>query len=267
MTDEQGMRLALAAAAEVRGTTAPNPSVGAVLVRDGRVLGVGATRPVGGPHAEVMALAACRAAGEDPAGSTVYVTLEPCCHWGRTPPCTDALLAARVRRVVVGTLDPFPAVHGKGLQQLSQAGVEVTLGVLEPDCTLLIRGFARAIRCGLPEVCGVTDASPGVRATYDAVLRMEAGPTPTGARRVVLLAPYSQNQANAPIFDVPTLLLSPNGEERSRAAFEQEPPGQAPVWEAVLRACVKAGIHRLLVEDEIALEPLRQGGLVDARPQ
>ena len=112
LTDEIGMLLAIQEVAEALGTTAPNPTVGAVVMRDGELLGRGHTQPVGGPHAEVMALRDCRANGHDPAGATVYVTLEPCGHHGRTPPCTDALLEARVKRVVVGVVDPTEPMRG-----------------------------------------------------------------------------------------------------------------------------------------------------------
>lgn len=150
--DAQWMNRALDLAEQALGRTAPNPAVGAVVVRDGAVLGEGWTRPAGGRHAEVVALQDCAAHGADPQGATMYVTLEPCCHHGRTPPCTDAILAAGVRRVVVGVLDPFPAMQGKGLQQLRDAGVEVELGVDEARCMRQILGFARSVSWGLPEV-------------------------------------------------------------------------------------------------------------------
>ena len=105
----------------------PNPGVGCVLVRENGVVGEGWTQPVGQAHAEVMAL---RAAGEQARGATAYVTLEPCCHWGRTPPCTDALIAAGVARVVAATTDKDPRVGGQGIAQLQAAGIEVTVGVL-----------------------------------------------------------------------------------------------------------------------------------------
>lgn len=106
----------------------PNPGVGCVLVRQDMVVGEGWTQLVGQAHAEVMAL---RAAGEQAAGATAYVTLEPCCHWGRTPPCTEALIAARVVRVVAATTDKNPRVAGQGIAQLRAAGIDVTVGVLE----------------------------------------------------------------------------------------------------------------------------------------
>ena len=107
------------------GTTSPNPAVGAVLELDGRVVGEGATQAPGGPHAEVVAL---RAAGGAARGATLYVTLEPCAHHGRTPPCSDAIIAAGVAAVVVATSDPDSQVDGRGLAQLRDAGIDVSLG-------------------------------------------------------------------------------------------------------------------------------------------
>jgi len=146
------MRLALDNAKRGLGSTAPNPSVGAVLVRDGAVLGEGYTLPVGGAHAEVQALEDCRVRGHDPQGATMYVTLEPCCHHGRTPPCTDAIVEAGVGCVVVGAVDPYEPMRGKSFALLRQAGIEVIEGVLGSDCERMILGFARSITRGLPEV-------------------------------------------------------------------------------------------------------------------
>ncbi|MER3404936.1 MAG: bifunctional diaminohydroxyphosphoribosylaminopyrimidine deaminase/5-amino-6-(5-phosphoribosylamino)uracil reductase RibD, partial [Chloroflexota bacterium] len=107
------------------GRCSPNPAVGAVLVRDGLVVGEGYTQPPGGAHAEIMAL---RQAGEQARGAMLYVSLEPCCHHGRTPPCTDALIAAGVREVHAATVDPNPVVNGRGIQALEQAGIAVHVG-------------------------------------------------------------------------------------------------------------------------------------------
>jgi diaminohydroxyphosphoribosylaminopyrimidine deaminase/5-amino-6-(5-phosphoribosylamino)uracil reductase len=122
---ERWMARALELAERGRGHVEPNPLVGAVLVRDGRPDGEGWHQRYGGPHAEVHALAA---AGEDARGATLYVTLEPCCHHGQTPPCTDAVIRAGIARVVAAMADPFPAVAGKGAGQLRAAGVEVEFG-------------------------------------------------------------------------------------------------------------------------------------------
>ena len=149
MNDESCMRAALGLAERGVGWVSPNPMVGAVIVRENRIIGQGWHARYGGLHAERSALEAC---AESPRGATMYVTLEPCCHHGRQPPCTDALLAAGIRRVVVGCGDPNPQVSGKGLEILRQAGVAVTCGVLEEACRDLNRVFFHFIRTGRPYV-------------------------------------------------------------------------------------------------------------------
>src|SRR5271170_7954614 len=124
--DRDRMRAALALARRGLGNVWPNPAVGCVIARDGRVVGRGWTQPGGRPHAETEALARAGAATR---GATAYVTLEPCCHWGRTPPCTDALIAAGLRRVVVAIEDPDPRVAGGGLARLRAAGLAVETGL------------------------------------------------------------------------------------------------------------------------------------------
>ena len=151
--DARYMGMALEVARRGAGRTAPNPMVGAVIVRDGIVLAEGHTQPPGSDHAEPSALRQLGPLGTRVAdGATLYVTLEPCCHHGRTPPCTDALLSSGVRRVVVGTVDPFPLVAGKGIAQLRAAGLEVDVGVREEECRRLNLGFLRVTTGGLPEV-------------------------------------------------------------------------------------------------------------------
>ncbi|HYE47946.1 MAG TPA: bifunctional diaminohydroxyphosphoribosylaminopyrimidine deaminase/5-amino-6-(5-phosphoribosylamino)uracil reductase RibD [Azospirillaceae bacterium] len=147
--DAAHMRAALVLAARGLGTTWPNPSVGCVIVRDGRVVGRGWTRPGGRPHAETVALAQ---AGEAARGATAYVTLEPCSHHGRTPPCADALAAAGIARCVVACGDPDPRVNGNGLRRLAEAGIEVVPAVLEAEALALNEGFFRRIRDGRPLV-------------------------------------------------------------------------------------------------------------------
>lgn len=148
------------------GRTAPNPSVGAVVVRDGELLGAGFTQPVGKDHAEVVALRDAEERVGDLSGATMYVTLEPCCHVGRTPPCTDAILRAGIKRVVVGVKDMFPAMQGKGLALLESDGVDVLLGVRQAECAELHRGFTRSLVHGLPEVsCKVAMSLDGKIAT------------------------------------------------------------------------------------------------------
>lgn len=143
------MRLALALARRGEGKTSPNPAVGCVIVRNGAIVGRGWHKKAGTPHAEVHAL---DQAGELAAGADVYVTLEPCAHFGKTPPCARALIAAGVARVYVAMVDPNPLVAGAGIEMLRQAGVEVEIGLLEEPCRALNRPFVKWIRTGLPYV-------------------------------------------------------------------------------------------------------------------
>jgi diaminohydroxyphosphoribosylaminopyrimidine deaminase/5-amino-6-(5-phosphoribosylamino)uracil reductase len=136
------MARAVALARRGLGRTHPNPSVGAVLVRNGRVVGEGFTAPAGGPHAEVAAL---RAAGKRARGADLYVTLEPCAHFGRTPPCVDALLALGLRRVVVAAVDPNPKVRGRSLRRLRAAGVTVTVGVGAREAEAIMAGYRSCV--------------------------------------------------------------------------------------------------------------------------
>ncbi len=143
------MRRALALAARGVGTTHPNPRVGAVLVRGGKVVGEGWHRAPGEPHAEALALAA---AGPRARGGTLFVTLEPCAHHGRTPPCADALVEAGVARVVAAMNDPDPQVDGRGISRLRRAGVEVEVGLLGEEARELNRAYLWHRRTGLPWV-------------------------------------------------------------------------------------------------------------------
>jgi diaminohydroxyphosphoribosylaminopyrimidine deaminase/5-amino-6-(5-phosphoribosylamino)uracil reductase len=148
-SDTAHMQAALALARRGLGNTWPNPSVGCVVVKDGRVLGRAVTAPGGRPHAEPAAL---DAAGKAAHGATVYVTLEPCCHWGRTPPCTDALIAAGVARVVIAARDPDPRVNGEGIAKLRAAGIKVDEGLLQDEADEVAAGFATRVRQGRPLV-------------------------------------------------------------------------------------------------------------------
>lgn len=147
--DEYFMGKALALAARGRGRTSPNPMVGAVVVKDGHIIGEGYHARAGTPHAEIHAL---RQAGVQSRGSTLYVTLEPCCHFGRTPPCTTAIIAAGVQKVVAATRDPNPLVSGHGLQVLRESGLTVCDGVLAREATKLNEVFFKWITTGLPFV-------------------------------------------------------------------------------------------------------------------
>src|SRR5205823_14487554 len=143
------MKRALRLAAKAAGRTSPNPMVGAVVVRGEEVVGEGYSKAAGEPHAEVVAL---RAARDRARGGTLYTTLEPCAHVGRTPPCVDAMREAGVVRVVVAMRDPDPRTDGKGFRLLRAANVEVTQGVLEGDAKRLNEGFISRVRRGRPFV-------------------------------------------------------------------------------------------------------------------
>lgn len=147
--DERFMRRTLELAAKALGRTSPNPAVGAVIVRNGKIIGEGFHRRAGLPHAEREAL---RRMGGSARGATVYVNLEPCSHHGRTPPCADALIEAGVKRVVVGMVDPNPLVRGRGLRRLRHAGIIIDTGVLREECERLNEDFACFIRTGRPFV-------------------------------------------------------------------------------------------------------------------
>jgi diaminohydroxyphosphoribosylaminopyrimidine deaminase/5-amino-6-(5-phosphoribosylamino)uracil reductase len=149
LTDEDFMRLALRLARKGEGRVSPNPLVGAVIVRDGRIIAEGYHRRFGGNHAEIDAIAN---ATEPVAGATFYVTLEPCSHTGKTPPCVDALIALRPGRVVVGTIDPNPLVSGRGIAALARHGIETKAGVLEEECRRQNEVFFKYILTGVPFV-------------------------------------------------------------------------------------------------------------------
>ncbi|MEE8717681.1 MAG: bifunctional diaminohydroxyphosphoribosylaminopyrimidine deaminase/5-amino-6-(5-phosphoribosylamino)uracil reductase RibD [Coriobacteriales bacterium] len=150
--DAAMMRRAIALALRGSGRTNPNPLVGAVIVRDGRIIGQGWHGRYGGPHAEREALADCARGGFDPAGATVYVTLEPCSHTGHQPPCADALVEAGVSRVVVGSADPNPLVDGRGVARLRDAGVEVVTGFMRDECDAINQVFFHYITERAPYV-------------------------------------------------------------------------------------------------------------------
>ncbi len=150
MDETSTMRRALELARRGEGLVEPNPQVGAVvLAADGRIVGEGWHARFGGPHAEVVALAA---AGEAARGGTLVVTLEPCCHHGKTPPCTEAVIRAGLKRVVVAAGDPFPEVSGRGLARLRDAGIDVATGCLREEAERLVAPFRRLVRDGRPWV-------------------------------------------------------------------------------------------------------------------
>ena len=149
MAESQYMKLALQLAEKGCGSVNPNPMVGAVIVKNGKIIGQGYHAYFGGPHAERAALEDC---SESPAGATLYVTLEPCCHYGKQPPCTDAILKAGIRHVLVGSSDPNPLVSGKGIETLRKHGVTVTENVMRKECDQLNEVFFHYIKTGRPYV-------------------------------------------------------------------------------------------------------------------
>jgi diaminohydroxyphosphoribosylaminopyrimidine deaminase/5-amino-6-(5-phosphoribosylamino)uracil reductase len=178
-TDRAMMAEALVLARAALGTTAPNPAVGCVITQGGRIVGLGSTMPGGRPHAEVAALAD---AGDAARGATAYVTLEPCSHHGRTPPCAEALIAAGVARVVVAhARDPDPRVQGRGIARLRAAGILVETGLMAEAAAAIIAGFTKSVARGLPWVTlklGVT--LDGAIATRSGESRWITGPAARG---------------------------------------------------------------------------------------
>lgn len=147
--DQKYMKTALDLAGKALGRTSPNPLVGCVLVKDGQIIGEGYHRQAGTPHAEIHALSA---AGEKARGATAYVTLEPCSHFGRTPPCADALIHAGIQRAVLAMRDPNPLVSGQGITRLREAGIKVDVGLMSQEASLLNEVFVKAITTALPFV-------------------------------------------------------------------------------------------------------------------
>lgn len=148
-TDQTFMKRALELAGQAMGRTSPNPLVGCVIVKDGQIVGEGYHLKAGTPHAEVHAL---EAAGEEAQGATAYVTLEPCSHFGRTPPCADALIRAGISRVVVAMNDPNPLISGRGITRLRESGIQVDVGLMCKEASFINEVFLKAITTGLPFV-------------------------------------------------------------------------------------------------------------------
>ena len=149
LTDEQYMRQAIGFARMGKGNVSPNPLVGTIIVKDGKIVGKGYHQKFGEAHAEINAI---RDAGENTKGATLYVNLEPCCHHGKTPPCTEAIIKAGIKRVVVGMVDPNPLVNSQGINILRENGIDVKAGVVYEECKELNKVFIKYIRTGLPFV-------------------------------------------------------------------------------------------------------------------
>jgi diaminohydroxyphosphoribosylaminopyrimidine deaminase/5-amino-6-(5-phosphoribosylamino)uracil reductase len=261
MTAERFMRLALREAEKGRGRTHPNPVVGAVVVRGGKVVARGHHEQAGLPHAEVNAL---RRAGPRARGADVYVTLEPCNHHGRTPPCTEALIAAGVRRVFFGSRDPNPLVDGHGARRLKRAGIEVQEGTLRDDCDASNEPWFKFITRGLPwVVLKAAVTLDGKLAAGTRGLRWISGPE---ARALVH---RWRNQLDAVLVGAGTVrsddpLLTVRGIPGGRSPVRVilgDPPGNARMFQEpgetiavkgplgnVLRRLARRGLTSVLVE-------------------
>ncbi len=242
--DAEYMTRALALAEKGRGWASPNPMVGCVVVRDGKIIGEGYHEIAGGAHAEVNALAKL----DDPSGATVYVTLEPCCHHGKTPPCAEFLCENRPARVVVAMEDPNPVVSGQGFARLRQSGVVVEVGLMEDEARLLNEAFIKYVTTKNPFViakCGMS--LDGRIATYTGDskwvtgeasrewvhrLRNQVDAILVGSRTVMLDDPSLTTRLNGSETRDPVRVVLDSHEylDGSRAVFHQDSP--APTWVA-----------------------------------
>lgn len=255
MNDEEYMQRALELALRGSGWVNPNPLVGAVVVRDGRIVGEGWHTAFGEPHAERQALADCRRRGEDPKGATVYVTLEPCCHTGKTPPCTEALIEAGVARVVMGAPDPNPKVSGGGIAQLEAADIEVVQGVLVEECQKVNRAFFHYIKTGKPYVTlKYAMTLDGKIATRSGKSKWITGPE---ARRRV----HEDRQRNAAIMVGVNTVIKDDPLLTCRLDYFED---QAFAEESVPDSDFEDLLERELAEDEAAYEALQEGDAAEA---
>lgn len=259
-TDRKMMRRALALAERGRGSTSPNPPVGAVIVSGGRVVGEGWHRRAGEAHAEIEALTA---AGEAARGATMYVTLEPCTVHGRTPPCAPAVAAAGIARVVIGTTDPNPRVDGQGIRELAAAGVAVDAGILDLEARRMIQAFAKHVRTGRSFVTAkIALTLDGRAAAADGSSQWITGPT---ARRD---AHRLRGSVDAVVAGIGTVLKDdPQLTVRLRG-FKGSPPVRVIIDSAArtpLRARALAGGAPTLIvvtdkADDHAVAALRERG-------
>lgn len=239
-------------------TTSPNPRVGCVLVKEGRVVGEGWHEYAGGPHAEVVAL---RAAGEEARGATAYVTLEPCCHHGRTPPCSEALLAAGVARVVAAMEDPNPRVAGGGLARLRAAGVAVAGGLLATEAERLNPGFVKRMRRGLPFVrCKMAMSLDGRTAMASGESRwVTAPPARADVQRLRARSCAIVTGIGTVLADDPALTVRLDGARRQPLRVVLDPRLRTPPGARLLREPGATLIVAALAEPS-AVEALRAAG-------
>ncbi|MBN2444567.1 MAG: bifunctional diaminohydroxyphosphoribosylaminopyrimidine deaminase/5-amino-6-(5-phosphoribosylamino)uracil reductase RibD [Spirochaetales bacterium] len=167
------MKKVISLAQKARGMTSPNPLVGAIIMKNNSICGQGYHHKAGTPHAEIMALRQAKSMAK---GSTLYVNLEPCCHCGKTPPCTKAIIEHKIKRVVIGMKDPNPLVAGKGIEELEKAGISVTVGVMEESAKKLNEIFCKYITTGMPYITMKTAVTlDGKIATYKGISKWITG--------------------------------------------------------------------------------------------
>ena len=192
-SDLAWMQRALALAKAARGHVWPNPPVGCVLIKDGAILAEAATHPGGRPHAERAAIEmVAGTSGVSTDGATLYVRLEPCCHWGKSPPCTDAIIASGVRRVVCAIQDPDPRVNGGGFERLRNAGIEVSVGLCAAQASQVMSGFFHRVRTGRPELLvlvhetqAIPDGADALLSTINGALSLRSR-TPQGVKTTLI---------------------------------------------------------------------------------
>ena len=272
--DRKHIELAFRLARRGFGRTSPNPMVGAVLVKNGKIIGQGWHHRAGQPHAEIEAL---RAAKESPAGATLFVTLEPCCTHGRTPPCTDAIIAARLKRVVVAALDPNPAHCGKGLKYLKKAGISVSSGLLAEEASRLNEAFNHWIVHRTPFVTVKAAMSlDGKIATHAGESKWITGPearaygmTLRTAADAILVG------VNTIVKDDPGLTLrQPGFEDKRLRRIVLDPTGRIPLRSKVLtdpfascttvvvtKAASPRRLSGLRRRVQVLKAPVRKGGI------
>jgi len=241
------MKRALEVADRALGRTSPNPAVGAVVVKDGLIVGEGFTQPPGSAHAEIVAL---RAAGSRADGATLYVTLEPCCHQGRTGPCTEAIIAGGIREVHFAVVDPFPAVNGGGAQMLHEAEIMVVVGEGEAEARQLNQAFFHQVRTGRPFVTAKWAMTlDGKIATADGDSRWVSG---EAARRTVH---RERDASDAILVGVGTVLADdPQLTVRLPAEDDTRAPRRVAPWRVVLDGVARTPPEaRLIGNDRRAL--------------
>jgi diaminohydroxyphosphoribosylaminopyrimidine deaminase/5-amino-6-(5-phosphoribosylamino)uracil reductase len=254
--DQAYMRRALWLAAKGQGWVEPNPMVGCVLVRQGKIVGEGFHTRFGAPHAEIEALTRAGAAAQ---GATMYVSLEPCCHQGKTPPCVEAIVAQGVARVVTAQRDPFPAVSGRGIARLQAAGIRVDVGVLEPEAHALNAPYRKRIVTGRPWVIAKWAMSlDGKLATHSGQSRWISGPL--SRRRVHALrrrVDAVMITARTALRDDPQLTPRPAGHRKVlRVVVDWR--AELPTGSQLARS---AGQSPVLVAVDSSADPQRQSAL------